>query len=61
MMMLPLALASIGLIASIIGIIIVKLQAAKAPASALRSGTLLAPAIFLAMAYFFISGLDEVQ
>ena len=31
MMMLPLALASIGLIASIIGIIIVKLQASKAP------------------------------
>ncbi|MDA9970980.1 sodium-translocating pyrophosphatase [Gammaproteobacteria bacterium] len=61
MMMLPLALASIGLVASIIGIIIVKLQAAKAPASALRSGTLLAPAIFIAMAYFFISGLTEVS
>ena len=61
MMMLPLALASIGLIASIVGIIIVKLQAAKAPASALRSGTLLAPAIFLVMAYFFISGLNEVS
>ena len=61
MMMLPLLLASIGLIASIIGIIIVKLQAAKAPASALRSGTLLAPVIFLAMAYFLISGLDEVK
>ena len=61
MMMLPLALASIGLIASIVGIIIVKLQASKAPASALRSGTLLAPAIFLVMAYFFISGLNEVS
>jgi K(+)-stimulated pyrophosphate-energized sodium pump len=36
MMMLPLALASTGLIASIIGIFIVKLQSAKAPASALR-------------------------
>ena len=31
MMMFPLALTSIGLIASIIGIIIVKLQSAKAP------------------------------
>ena len=61
MMMLPLALASIGLIASIVGIIIVKLQASKAPASALRSGTLFAPAIFLVMAYFFISGLNEVS
>ena len=61
MMMLPLALASIGLIASIVGIIIVKLQAAKAPASALRSGTLLAPAIFIVMAYFLISSLDDVS
>ena len=61
MMMLPLALASMGLVASIVGIIIVKLQAAKAPASALRSGTLLAPAIFVVMAYFFISGLSEVS
>ena len=54
MMMLPLALASSGLIASIIGIFIVKLQSAKAPASALRSGTLLAPVIFVAMAYYLI-------
>ena len=46
MMMLPLLLASVGLIASILGIIIVKLQSAKEPASALRSGTLLAPVIF---------------
>ena len=61
MMMLPLALASIGLVASIVGIIIVKLQAAKAPASALRSGTLLAPAIFIVMAYFFISSLAEIS
>ena len=54
LMMLPLALASIGLIASIIGIFIVKLASAKEPASALRSGTLLAPVIFVAMAYFLI-------
>ena len=60
MMMLPLALASIGLIASIIGIFIVKLQSAKAPASALRSGTLLAPVIFVAMAYFIINSFDGV-
>ncbi len=60
MMMLPLALAATGLIASIIGIFIVKLQSAKAPASALRSGTLLAPVIFVAMAYFIINTFDGV-
>jgi K(+)-stimulated pyrophosphate-energized sodium pump len=60
MMMLPLALASSGLIASIIGIFIVKLQSAKAPSSALRSGTLLAPVIFVAMAYFIINSLANV-
>ncbi len=60
MMMLPLALAATGLIASIIGIFIVKLQSAKAPASALRSGTLLAPVIFVAMAYFIIDSFDDV-
>ena len=60
MMMLPLALASTGLIASIIGIFIVKLQSAKAPASALRSGTLLAPVIFVAMAYFIINSFNGV-
>ena len=60
MMLLPLALASTGLIASIIGIFIVKLQSAKAPASALRSGTLLAPVIFVAMAYFIIDSFEGV-
>ena len=60
MMVLPLALAATGLIASIIGIFIVKLQSAKAPASALRSGTLLAPVIFVAMAYFIINFFDGV-
>ena len=60
MMMLPLALAATGLIASIIGIFIVKLQSAKAPASALRSGTLLAPVIFVAMAYFIINSFDGI-
>jgi K(+)-stimulated pyrophosphate-energized sodium pump len=60
MMMLPLALASTGLIASILGIFIVKLQSAKAPASALRSGTLLAPLIFVAMAYYIIASFEGV-
>ncbi len=60
MMMLPLALASTGLVASIIGIFIVKLQSAKAPDKALRSGTLLAPIIFVAMAYFIINSFEGV-
>ena len=60
LMMLPLALASVGLVASIIGIIIVKLASAKEPASALRSGTLLAPVIFVVMAYFLIQSMCNV-
>ena len=60
LMMLPLGLASIGLVASIVGIFIVKLQSAKAPANALRSGTLLAPLIFIVMAYFLIQSMGDV-
>ena len=60
LMMLPLALASVGLIASIIGIFIVKLRSAKEPASALRSGTLLAPVIFVVMAYFLIQSMGNI-
>ena len=60
LMMLPLALASIGLVASIIGIFIVKLRSATEPASALRSGTLLAPAIFIVMAYFLIKYMGDI-
>ena len=61
MMKLPLLLASSGLVASILGIIIVKLQSAKAPASALRSGTLLAPVIFVGFAWFTIQALPGVS
>ena len=61
MMILPLVLASAGLIASILGIFIVKMQAAKSPASALRSGTLLAPVIFVVMAYFIVDSLEDVD
>ena len=60
LMFLPLGLAATGLIASIIGIFIVKMQSAKAPASALRSGTLLAPVIFIVMAYFLIQSMGDV-
>ncbi|MCZ6831046.1 MAG: sodium-translocating pyrophosphatase [Gammaproteobacteria bacterium] len=60
MMALPLMLASFGLIASIGGILIVRSRSAAAPEAALRSGTLLAPVIFVAMAWFLIGnmGLD---
>ena len=61
MMKLPLLLASSGLVASILGIIIVKHQSAKAPASALRSGTLLAPVIFVGFAWFIIQALPGVS
>jgi K(+)-stimulated pyrophosphate-energized sodium pump len=54
MMFLPLALASIGLISSVIMIMVVKMRAGAAPAAALRTGTMGAPAIFLAGAYFLI-------
>ena len=61
MMLLPLALASVGLIASIIGIFVVRMQSNSAPAAALRSGTLLAPIIFIGMAYFLIGALPGVS
>jgi K(+)-stimulated pyrophosphate-energized sodium pump len=55
MMFLPLALASIGLLASMIGIIIVRVFSSLSPASALRTGTIGAPIVFIAAAYFLIN------
>ena len=52
MMAFPLALASIGLLASVAGILIVRARSSAAPEAALRSGTLAAPVIFIAMAWF---------
>ena len=57
MMFLPLALASIGLIASILGIIIVRLFSKSSPASAMRWGTMGAPLIFVIAAYFLTTAL----
>ena len=57
MMFLPLALASIGLMASMIGIIIVRVFSSLSPASALRTGTIGAPIVFIAAAYFLINAL----
>ena len=61
MMFLPLALASIGLLASVCGILIVRARSNAAPEVALRTGTLLAPVIFAAAAWFLMSamGLDS--
>ena len=57
MMFLPLALASIGLIASIIGIVIVRLFSKSSPANAMRWGTMGAPFIFIVAAYFLTNAL----
>jgi K(+)-stimulated pyrophosphate-energized sodium pump len=61
MMFLPLALASIGLLSSVIGILIVRARSSAAPEAALRTGTMAAPAIFVAIAWFLMQamGLDS--
>lgn len=61
LMFLPLGLASVGLVCSIFGIIIVKIFAAKAPATALRIGTFSSAVIFIIAAYFTITamGIDN--
>lgn len=60
LMFLPLALATVGLLASILMIGVVKLASGAAPATALRTGTLGAPVLFLAAAYFIVQkmGID---
>jgi len=60
MMFLPLSLASIGLLASLCGIGIVRARSNAAPETALRTGTLLAPVLFAIAAWFLIGamGLD---
>lgn len=55
LMFLPLALASLGLVCSIMGIVIVKMMSSKAPEVALRSGTMGATILFIAAAFFLIS------
>ncbi len=54
LMFLPLALASTGLVASIIGIGIVRSQSNAAPALALRIGMIATPILFIAAAYFVV-------
>ncbi len=57
MMFLPLALATIGLLASVCGIVIVRVRSNAPPEAALRSGTLLAPVIFAIMAWFMMEAM----
>ena len=61
MMAFPLALASIGLLASVAGILIVRARSSAAPEAALRSGTLAAPVIFIVMAWFLSESMDITQ
>jgi K(+)-stimulated pyrophosphate-energized sodium pump len=58
LMFLPLALASLGLICSIIGIIFVKLSSNKSPESALRMGTIGSAILFIITSYFLIDQLE---
>ena len=58
LMMAPLALASAGLICSIIGIIFVRLSSGSAPDKALRMGTIGATLVFIAAAWFVTSALN---
>ena len=58
LMFLPLALASLGLVCSVIGIIFVKLSSNKSPESALRMGTIGSALLFIIASFFLIDFLD---
>ncbi len=57
LMFLPLALSSIGLLASMTGIALVRLLSAQRPAVALRAGTIAAPLLFIGAAWFLVRAL----
>jgi K(+)-stimulated pyrophosphate-energized sodium pump len=56
LMGLPLLLASAGLVCSLAGIALIRAMASREPAVALRFGTIGAPAIFIVVAYFVVTG-----
>lgn len=58
LMFLPLALASVGLLCSVIGIFAVKLMSNRSPEVALRIGTISSAVMFIAVAYFLIGAVD---
>ncbi len=55
LMFAPLALASIGLICSVLGIVLVKMASAKAPEVALRMGTMGATVLFIGAAWLLLN------
>lgn len=57
LMFLPLALATVGLLASLLGIILIRLRSQSAPGAALRTGTMAAPLIFVAAAWFVMDAM----
>ncbi|GAB3289483.1 sodium-translocating pyrophosphatase [Parahaliea aestuarii] len=57
LMFLPLALASLGLLASFAGIALVRLRCSSAPEAALRTGTIFAPVVFVIMAWVLIDNI----
>jgi len=54
LMGLPLLLASVGLVCSILAIVVVRLSVARSPEVALRTGTIFAAIAFIIAAYFLI-------
>ena len=58
LMALPLLLASVGLVCSILGIVLVKSMAGKRADLALRIGTIGAAVVFIVAAYFAITAMD---
>ncbi|MFQ5328856.1 MAG: sodium-translocating pyrophosphatase [Thermodesulfobacteriota bacterium] len=58
LMALPIMLATVGLVASVIGIFSMKILERRDPAAALRYATFIAAGLFLVFAYFVISSLD---
>ena len=58
LMFLPLALASLGLVCSVIGIVFVKMSSNKSPESALRMGTIGSALLFIIASYFLINQLE---
>ncbi|MEL0083824.1 MAG: sodium-translocating pyrophosphatase, partial [Gammaproteobacteria bacterium] len=58
LMFLPLALASLGLICSILGIVMVRLSVNRPPELALRIGTIGSALLFIITSYFLVSYLE---
>mgnify|MGYP006266708637 CR=1 FL=1 len=58
LMGLPLLLASLGLVCSIVAIGVVRLSSARSPEVALRTGTMFAAIAFIVLAYFVVQTVD---